>query len=93
MFYRRCRRCNNRRCSIRTKFMICIFFFQDRNTDRRNRGDMDRRTSSREAREIPLIKLCTLRDYGLLGSRIVKLPTLISIRISNEDTLLHVRCK
>ena len=39
------------------------------------------------------IKVCTLRDEHLLGQRIVELPALVALGISNEDTLLHVRSK
>jgi hypothetical protein len=53
----------------------------------------DSRTRTRESREIALIKLGMLRDNNLLGSWVVKLPTLVPIRVTKEDALLHVRCK
>ena len=39
------------------------------------------------------IKVCTLWNEHLFGQRVVKLPALIALRISYEDTLLHVRFK
>jgi hypothetical protein len=47
----------------------------------------------RETREIALIKLCMLRDNDLFGSWVVTLPTLVPIRVTKEDVLLHVRFK
>jgi hypothetical protein len=46
-----------------------------------------------ESREIVFIKLSTLRDNGFLGSRVVKQPTLVSSRVTNENTFLHVGLK
>jgi hypothetical protein len=43
--------------------------------------------------EKAFIKVSTLRNDYLLGDRIVELPCLVSLRVSNEDALLHVRSK
>jgi hypothetical protein len=40
-----------------------------------------------------LIKVCPFRDDHLLGLRLVELPCLVSLRVPNEDALLHVRPK
>jgi hypothetical protein len=39
------------------------------------------------------IKVCTLWNKHLFGQGIVELPALVTLRVSNEDTLLHVRSK
>ena len=46
-----------------------------------------------ESRLTPLIKDGTLRDDDALGARIVEAPPLVTIRITKEDALLHVRTK
>ena len=46
-----------------------------------------------ESRLTPLIKDGTLRDDNALGARIVEAPPLVTIRITKEDALLHVRTK
>jgi hypothetical protein len=40
--------------------------------------------------EIALIKVSSLRNHHLLGHRVVELPALVALRVSNEDTLLHM---
>ena len=44
-----------------------------------------------ESRLTPLIKDGTLRDDNALGAGIVEAPPLVTIRITKEDALLHVR--
>jgi hypothetical protein len=81
--------------------VVVMLFIQDRNRDNNRLCHRDRwwwqghasRTRTRETREIVLIKLGTLRDNDLLGSWVVKLPTLVPIRVTKEDALLRVRCK
>ena len=46
-----------------------------------------------ESRLIPLIKDGTLREHNTLCRWIVETPTLVTIRITKEDALLHVRTK
>ena len=43
--------------------------------------------------EKAFIKVSMLRNDYLLGDRIVELPCLVSLRVSNEDALLHVHSK
>ena len=43
------------------------------------------------ARKVPLVEDGAFRDDNLLCSRIVELPALVTGRITDEDTLLHVR--
>jgi hypothetical protein len=45
------------------------------------------------AKEVALIKVCSLANDCLLGHWIVEFPGLVAIRISNEYTLLHVGSK
>src|ERR1700730_18635478 len=40
-----------------------------------------------------LIKICPFRDDHLLGFWVVELPSLVTLWITNEDALLHVRSK
>jgi hypothetical protein len=44
-------------------------------------------------REISLVKVSSLSNHCLLGGGIIELPALVSLRIANEYTLLHVRSK
>jgi hypothetical protein len=44
-------------------------------------------------REISLIKVSSLSNHCLLGGGIIELPALVSLRVANEYTLLHVRSK
>jgi hypothetical protein len=46
------------------------------------------RTRMRQTREIVFIKLGMLRDNDLLSSWVVKLPTLVPIRVTVRATLL-----
>ena len=41
-------------------------------------------------REVSLIKVSSLSNHCLLRSGIVELPALISLRVANEYTFLHV---
>ena len=43
--------------------------------------------------EVPLIEFSPLRDDCLLGGRVVETPALVTLRIAQEDTFLHVRSK
>ena len=43
--------------------------------------------------EVTLIKVSSLRTDHLLSDRVVKLPALVALRVSNEYTLLHVGSK
>ena len=44
-----------------------------------------------ESRLIPLIKDGTLREHNTLCRWIVEAPTLVTIRIANEDAFQHMR--
>jgi hypothetical protein len=37
-----------------------------------------------------LIKVCPFRNDHLLGVRVVELPSLVTLEITNDDALLHV---
>ena len=43
--------------------------------------------------EVVLIKVSSLWNDHLLGHRVVEPPALVALRVSNEDTLLHVCSK
>ena len=59
----------------------------------KNGGGDDGRSRPLDPKEISLIKLSTLCNDRLLGSRIVKLPALVVRGVANEDAFLHVRPK
>jgi len=43
--------------------------------------------------EVPFIKVSSLRDNSLLDGGVVEFPSLVSLRVANKDTLLHMRVK
>jgi hypothetical protein len=53
-------------------------------------GNRGRRWTLGEG-EISLVKVSSLSNHCLLGGWVVELPALVSLRIANEYTLLHVR--
>jgi hypothetical protein len=57
------------------------------------RGGNRRRRWMLGEREISLVKVSSLSNHCLLGSGTIELPALVSLRIANEYTLLHVRSK
>jgi hypothetical protein len=81
--------------------VLITIFIQDRNRDNNRLCHRDRywwkghasRTRMRQTSEIALIKLSTLRDNDLLGTCVAKLPILVPIRVTNEDTLLLLKQK
>src|ERR1700761_2836518 len=90
--------CTNCRCrkSVRSSHLISIILIIygiDRSSRwRRDQGWkwMNIRFSGKP-RKVPLIKLCIFADNLLSGHRIVEQPSLVLLRISNEDTLLSMR--
>src|ERR1700761_1139160 len=90
--------CTNCRCwkSVRSSHLISIIliiYAIDRSSRwRRDQGWkwMNIRFS-RKPRKVPFIKLSIFADDLLSGNGVIEQPSLILLRISNEDTLLSMR--